>query len=432
MVRTGERTLELPAGRGAARLALGLALALLAIFTAADARAADPLRGDQWYLDAIKADEAHEISIGTGALVAVLDSGIDESHPDLAGSFDSGPDFIEGDQVPNDENGHGTNVAGIIAARAGNHIGVQGAAPGATVLAIRVLDERNSGNTGVEAAGIDAAVARGADVINISVNPTLAVVTTLLPTDPLVQAINRAANAGIVVVAAAGNDGLPLCSQPILTAKILCVASVNRANKRPSYSNYLVRVDIAAPGGEPFSDQDIVSTGLGGGYFGMAGTSQAAPQVAAAAALLVALGVRGRAAIDRLLQTATDIGDGSLGKGLLNMQAAVAGLGPPLPRPVTLSARTSKRMRQSTVRRRGVPVVCTTAEAGACRVRVTRRGTLIARGSREAPVGQATKVYARLNAAGRRAFARSRRVGARIQVTGPAGDVVALRTTIVR
>ena len=114
------------------------------------------------------------------------------------------------------------------------------------------------------------------------------------------------------------------------------------------------------------------------------------------------------------------------------MQAAVAGLGPPLPRPKPLTARTSSRMRQSSVRRRGVPVVCTSVRAGTCRVRVTRRGVLIARGSREAPVKTATKIFARLTDAGRRALRRSRRVGARIEVTGPSGDVVALRTTIVR
>jgi hypothetical protein len=77
-------------------------------------------------------------------------------------------------------------------------------------------------------------------------------------------------------------------------------------------------------------------------------------------------------------------------------------------------------------------VVCTATQAGACRVRVTRDGVLLARGSREAPVRQATKVFAKLTAAGRRAFTRSRRVVARIEVTGPAGDVVRLRTTIVR
>ena len=200
------------------------------------------------------------------------------------------------------------------------------------MLAIRVLDASNSGNTDSEAAGIDAAVARGAHVINISVNPTGNILTQLLPTDRLVRAIDRAARAGVVVVASAGNDGLPLCKQPLLTAKILCVGAVTRALKRPSYSNYLLRVDLAAPGGEGRAGEDILSTQLGGGYSGLAGTSQATPHVAAAAALLVSLGLRGRAVIDRLEQTATDLGDLlDLGHGLVNMEAAVAGLGPPLP-----------------------------------------------------------------------------------------------------
>jgi subtilisin family serine protease len=427
-----QRTAQLPARRRAARVALAIALAALAVMPAAAAGAGDPLRDEQWWLDAIHADAAHEISIGTGAVVAVLDSGVDASHPDLAGSLIAGPDLIDGDGSPDDENGHGTNVAGIIAARTGNGIGVASAAPGAKVLAIRVLDAANRGNTDVEAAGIDAAVAAGADVINISINPTGNIVTQLLPADRLVQAIERAAGAGVVIVASAGNQGLPLCSQPLLTSKILCVGAVNRARLRPSYSNYLLRVDIAAPGGEARSDEDIISTGPGGAYFGLAGTSQATPQVSAAAALLVSLGLSGRAVIDRLEQTATDLGLLDLGHGLLDMGAAVAGLGPPLPAAAPLAARTSRRLRQATVRRLGLPVVCTSVQAGVCRVRVTNRGRLIARGSRAVAVDVATKVRARLTAAGRRALDRSRRVGARIDVTGPTLDAVILTTTLVR
>lgn len=415
----------------AIQIVLTLALAGLAVPGAA--HAADPLRAEQWNLDAIHADAAHEISIGTGAVVAVLDSGVDASHPDLAGQLILGPDLVDGDGSPDDENGHGTNIAGIIAARAGNGKGIEGAAPGAKLLVIRVLNATNSGNTDLEAAGIDAAVARGADVINISINPSVNVVTQLLPSDRLVQAIERAARAGVVIVASAGNEGLPLCSQPLLTSKILCVGAVNRARKRPSYSNYLLRVDIAAPGGEARSGDDILSTGPRGVYFGLAGTSQATPHVAAAAALLVSLGLRGRAVIDRLEQTATDSGELlDLGHGLLNMQAAVAGLGPTLPPTTTLRARTSMRLRQATVRRRGVPVVCTSTVAGTCRVRVFNREVLIARGSGEVAVDVATKVRARLTAAGRRAVRRARRVGARIEVTGPGSDTVRLTTALVR
>jgi thermitase len=236
--------------------------------------AGDPLRGQQWNLDAVNAAAANRISVGTGALVAVLDSGVQSSHADLAGSVVAGRDLIDGDQTPDDQHGHGTNVAGIIAAHAGNGIGIAGAAPNARILAIRVLDANNNGNTEQEAAGIDAAVAGGAQVINLSLSAGPNVATQILPGSALVQAIERAVRAGVVVVAAAGNDGVPLCAQPLLAAKIICVGAVNRGHTRASYSNYAVRVDIVAPGGEPRPGDAIISTQLGGGFSAMAGTSQ--------------------------------------------------------------------------------------------------------------------------------------------------------------
>ena len=248
-----------------------LALAVVALAPAVAAASGDPLRAEQWNLDAVKADTAHAISIGGGVLVAVVDSGVDAGHPDLAGSVLEGPDFIENDDVPQDENGHGTNVAGIIVAHKGNGIGIEGAAPGARVLAIRALDAANRGNTDQEAAGIDAAVARGAQVINLSLSAGPSVVTTLLPGDALIRAIENAAAAGVVVVAAAGNDGVPLCAQPLLATKILCVGAVNRARARAYYSNYAVRVDIVAPGGSARDGEAISSAQLGGGYSAMAG-----------------------------------------------------------------------------------------------------------------------------------------------------------------
>jgi thermitase len=418
---------------------IALALTGLALSPAAAAAAGDPLRGDQWNLDAVNADAAHAVSVGAGVVVAVIDSGVQGSHPDLVGSVIDGPDFIDGDLTPNDQEGHGTNVAGIIVAHADNGIGIEGAAPGAKVLAIRALDANNRGTTNQEAAAIDAAVARGAQVINLSLSAGPNVVTTLTPDDALVKAIERAARLGIVIVAAAGNDGVPLCAQPLLATKILCVGAVNRARKRTAYSNYAVRVDIVAPGGEPQVDEAITSAQLGGGYSAMAGTSQATPHVAAAAALLVSLGLRGDAVIDRLEQTATDLGTpAQLGHGLLNMQAAVAGLapaaapssGPPIP---ALSAKVVKRLRFSTVSRRGLPVVCTSPVAGTCRVRVTSHGRTIAAGSRRVAAGVPTTIRARLNAAGRRALKRKQRITARIRVTGPgASGVIRLRCALAR
>lgn len=420
------------------RHVLALALTALAFAPASAKAAADPLRDSQWNLDAVNADAAHRISMGTGALVAVLDSGVQSSHPDLDGSVVGGRDFIDGDAAPDDKHGHGTNVAGIIVAHKGNGIGIAGLAPNAKVLAIRILDERNSGSTVQQAAGIDAAVAAGAHVINLSLNPGPSLVGQLLPADPLVRAIERAASAGVVVVAAAGNQALPLCSQPLLATKILCVGAVNRARVRSSYSNYAVRVDLVAPGGEARAGEAISSAQLGGGYSAMYGTSQATPHVAAAAALLVSLGLRGRAVIDRLESTATNLGSSlQLGRGLLNMAAAVEGLGPPLaaaPAPAAgvLTARVSKRVRFRTLRRSGLSVTCTSPRSGSCRVRVTSQGRLLARGSREATAGVPTTVRARLTANGRRTLSRARRVTARITVSAPGSASLRLRSTLVR
>lgn len=421
-------------------VALALALGSLAFAPAGANAATDPLRSEQWNLDAVNADAAHRISIGTGATVAVLDSGVYSAHPDLVGNIVDGRDFIDGDQTPDDENGHGTNVAGIIVGHKGNGIGFAGAAPGAKVLSIRVLDAQQRGSSDQEIAGIDAAVAAGAQVINLSLNPGLGstFVAQLVPGDPLVQAINRAVSAGVVVVASAGNDGIPLCNQPILVGKILCVGAVNRAGSRSSYSNYNLRVDLVAPGGERQPGEGIISAQRGGGYSAYSGTSQATPHVAAAAALLVSLGLRGRAVIDRLEQTATPLpGLLQVGRGLLNMQAAVAGLGPELAPPVqapsgVLSARAPKRARYSSVRRRGLAVVCTSPQAGRCSVRVTSRGNLLARGSRHVAAGVSTTVRARLTAAGRRALKRSARIAALVRVTATGTNAVRLRTTLRR
>lgn len=420
--------------RGSA-IAMALASAALASAPVAAQGAGDPLRDQQWNLDAVGADRAHDVSVGSGVLVAVLDSGVYSAHPDLAGSVINGPDFIDGDQIPADQEGHGTNVAGIIAARAGNSIGIRGAAPGARVLAIRVLDAQKRGTTDQEAAGIDAAVARGAQVINLSVSIGPNVVTQLLPDNALVQAIERAARAGVVVVAAAGNDGVPLCAQPVLATKILCVGAVNRGLSRSSYSNYALRVDIVAPGGELRADEAILSSQLGGGFSAMAGTSQAAPHVAAAAALLVSLGLRGRAVIDRLEQTATPLGNSTqLGHGLLNMAAAVKDLtATPLPTAsATLTARAPKRMRISTARRRGIPVTCTSPQNAVCVVRVTSRRRLLARGSQQVTAGIPTTLKVRLTRAGRRVLRRTDRIAVHIRVTVPGSTAVRLTTTLTR
>jgi serine protease len=393
------------------------AVAVTTLITSSAQAADDPMRSSQWYLDAIGADAAQRISSGTGVTVAVVDSGVDATHPDLSGSVINGPDLIDGDKVANDENGHGTAIAGIIAAHARNGIGIRGAAPGVKILAVRVLGANNNGTSDIEARGIDDAVASGAKVINLSLAPPPNVAETLVPTSDVVQALDRAARAGIVVVAAAGNYDLPVCAQPILATRILCVGAVNRERARSSYSNYGVRVDLVAPGGESGGPDDgIITTGRGGGYVAGAGTSEATPQVAAAAAMLMSLGLTSQQAIDRILQTTTDLGqrgpDLTYGNGLLNMAAAVAGLGfatdPPADDPAAAaaaasSARVTSSISVAKLLDSGLPIRCRLSMAGRCVARLTTTdGTLVGRASRALAANIPATLVVRPSAKGRR------------------------------
>lgn len=366
-----------------ARRGLAVAATLTVLLPATDAAAGgDPLRGQQWHLDAIHADEAHRVSTGDGVTVAVVDSGVDAAHPDLAGQVTTGEDLVG----PGPRHPHGTLVAGIIAARSGNDIGLAGAAPGARVLAIRVLDGQGFGSSAVEARGIDAAVAAGAEVVNLSLGPAPELFDLLNPGDPLLAAITRATRAGVVVVAAAGNGDRPVCAQPVLGPGLLCVGSVGRDLRRSDFSNHGLRTDVVAPG------EDVFSTVPGDGYGGLSGTSAATPQVAAQAALLVARGLRGQAVADRIRRTAADLGtrgpDLEHGWGLVNLEASVAGLGPQGPaRPrgsgvPVLRIRVAGSASARIVRRRGLRVRVSSPMAGPCRGRLLVRGRAVAQGTR--------------------------------------------------
>jgi subtilisin family serine protease len=288
------------------------------------ATATDPLRGQQWNLDLIHADAAHAVTGGQGAVLAVVDTGVDTAHPDLQGRLLPGYDFVDGSATMHDGAGHGTHVTGIIAADEGNGIGIEGVAPLAQVLPVKVLDDSGNGQDATIAQGIDWAVAHGAEVINLSLGDPV-------PLDPILgsasgAAVARALAAGVVVVAAAGNEGLPLCDQQS-AGGLLCVGAVGPGGQAASYSNSGLNVNVLAPGGAGTgpSTNDILSTWNDGSYAWHAGTSMAAPHVSAVAALLVSLGLRGAAVSQRILATEAP-------GGLLDAQAAVAGFAPlPLP-----------------------------------------------------------------------------------------------------
>jgi thermitase len=424
------------------RLALAGVLLLCA---AAPASAADPLRPRQWGLDMIEVDAARATSNGAGALVAVIDTGAQLDHPDLAGRLVAGRDFVQDDDAPQDGDGHGTHVSGIVSATSGNGVGVESVAPGARVLVIRVLGSDGSGSAEDVADGIDHAVARGAQVINLSLGSG----TAVFGTDPdFDAAIDRALDRGVVVVAASGNTGVPVCEQPSGQGRLLCVGAVDQRGSRAVYSSFGFGLGISAPGGSglPF-DTDILSTYPPSGYAEVAGTSQASPHVAAVAALLVSLGLRGQAVTERILATARDAGpsgpDDEYGAGIVNARAAVAGLrtgGGGSAGPTAVAARPGSAARISVPRyqrlrdvlRRGIRFTCRTAGRGRCKG-IARLGTRrVASASRAVRPGVTVTVRLPLNARGRALARRGRRFTVRVTITAPGMRPQFRRVTLTR
>ena len=232
---------------------------------------------------------------GKDILVAVLDTGIAYTHPDLGGCIGinckiiGGKDFVNKDDDPLDDNGHGTHVAGIIAA---NGI-VKGVAPNARLLAVKVLDSGGNGFSSTIIEGIEYAVdpdqnpatADGAKIINLSLGGSGS------PDDPVSRAVDTASDLGVVVCVAAGNNGsggYETIGSPGLARKALTVGSSNKydflshfSSLGPSPEIYQIKPEVLAPG------ENIYSTYLSSGYTTLSGTSMATPHVAGAAALLL-------------------------------------------------------------------------------------------------------------------------------------------------
>jgi len=422
--------------RGVRRLSLAILATLLVSAPTAHA-AGDPLRTRQWGLDVINADAAHQVTRGDGAVVAVVDTGVDASHEDLQGRLLAGKDFVDNDDTPQDGAGHGTHVSGVIAATEGNDRGVDSVAPGARVLPIRVLGDDGSGSDEQVAKGIDFAVAQKVDVINLSLGG--------LPLDAVAgggefqEAVQRAVDAGIVVVAAAGNDSVPLCEQPAVRGKIVCVGAIDKRGMRSFFSSG-DEATIMAPGGSAAGgDEDILSTVPQSQYAEMAGTSQATPHVSGVAALLVSLGVRGPAAVDRIMATARDAGpsgpDPVFGVGVVDAQAAVAGFGGKsgggsggAGAKITL-ARSPKI---SAVRRHGLRARCRAGSDGVCRVTIKRGRVTLARGSKRASAGRTVKFSIRFTKSGRRLLARGRSFRADAVLAAAGGAQQSVKLTFHR
>lgn len=292
----------------------------------------------QWNMELIGAPQAWASSLGAGQRIAVIDTGTDLDHPEFAGQLLAGRDFVNADDTAEDQNGHGTHVAGIAAARTDNGTGVAGVAWQARVRPVKVLDATGNGTIANVASAIRWSADQGDRIINLSLGGTA-------DSSTLRDAVNYAYGKGALLIAAAGNSALEgnPTFYPAAYEHVLAVGAVNDTRGHARYSETGPYVDIAAPGGDPDGETDatvshwIWSTyprnkgfGLPAiGYMPVAGTSQATPHVAGVAALVWALnpGLSADQVAAILQESATDLGspgrDDRFGSGLLNAIGAV-------------------------------------------------------------------------------------------------------------
>ncbi|MCC7077270.1 MAG: S8 family serine peptidase [Acidimicrobiia bacterium] len=291
----------------------------------------DPLRAEQWGLDRIRAGEVWEEARGEGRIVAVVDSGVDGGHPDLQDRLVAGRDFVGDGAGTTDLLGHGTHVAGIVAATSGNGIGGSGCAPGAKVMPVRVLDAQGTGTADRIADGVRWAVDRGADVVNLSLGEE-GIAGRLTKGGPLNAAIRYAAARGVVVVAAAGNGNEAGRGTPRRDYRtgvpVLVVTAVDEAGNPTVFTNYGDLRAVAAPGTAILSTIPTYPTVLfpdpGDGFAPLDGTSMATPFVACEAALLLELGVPAAEIPGLIQETAAEVPDPRAGAGIVDMATAVA------------------------------------------------------------------------------------------------------------
>jgi subtilisin family serine protease len=280
----------------------------------------DPLYGQQWNLKGaygVRADEAWDLQRGSAGLtLAVIDTGLDYLHEDLLGRRIDGWDYYNGDSDPQDDNGHGTMVAGMACANTDNAIGLAGLDWQARIMPLKALGANGEGYLDRVVDSIYHAANNGADVINMSL-------TSSTYSQELANAIEFASTMGCVLVAAAGNEGDTRIDYPAGITGVIGVASLDENGNRSWFSNYNASVDLTAPG------ERIIGPSPGNKYALGSGTSEATPHVSAASLLVLAEypGSTPDEVWRRLKDSARDLGnpgyDEQYGWGLLDVYGAL-------------------------------------------------------------------------------------------------------------
>ena len=282
--------------------------------------------GAEWHLARIQAPPAWNLTTGSAqTVVAVLDSGINAAHPDLAGKILPGYDFVWNDSEPADDFGHGTAVAGVVVAAGNNGVGVAGIAYGCSVLPVKVMDAAGFASYSCLAQGIKYAVDQGARIINVSIAGSS-------PSTTLQDAIDYAWSNNVVIVAAAGNNSSSVLQYPAACEHVVAVSATEPDDSLAPFSSYGNWVTVAAPGDNIWTTQRDLSNPYGP----WRGTSFASPAVAAVAALMLSANpsLSNTQLVSLLEQGADDVGaagyDSSFGYGRVNALRAVSVANPEL------------------------------------------------------------------------------------------------------
>lgn len=274
----------------------------------------DPYMGSEWHLARINAPQAWDTAQGAGIKIAILDTGIDATHPDLAGRVIAGWNFYDGNADASDVHGHGTAVAGAAAAAMNNNVGVASVAGQAQLMPVRIADPNAYAYWTTVAQGLTWAADQGARVANISYGGVAG-------SSAVQSAADYMRSKGGLVVVSAGNNGIDEGITP--TASMIPVSATDETDNRTSWSSYGSFVAVAAPG------QNIWTTQRGGSYGAWWGTSLASPVVAGTVALLMSARptLSNTTIQNALFSTAVDLGaagrDPYYGWGRINAAAAV-------------------------------------------------------------------------------------------------------------